>query len=127
MGLSAIMADSFNLGDHVSNKFQQRAQGQVRIVINKDRWWEDIGEKATDSVGVILSVTGAGAVTFSNTVYNMATVIPVEYSKAIYIHSRWEKESLENVEVAHSDHVTKCGGHASLTDDVDLAKEYCLE
>jgi hypothetical protein len=65
-------------------------------------------EKATDSVEVVLSDTGAGAVTFSNTVYNMATVIPIEYVKAIYVRSRWEKQSLKNVEVSHSDHITKC-------------------
>jgi hypothetical protein len=31
------------------------------------------------------------------------------------------------VEVAHSDHITKCGGHSSTTDDIDLAKEYGIE
>jgi hypothetical protein len=45
MGRLAIMADSFNVGDHVSDRFQQRAQGQARIVINKDRWRKDVGEK----------------------------------------------------------------------------------
>jgi hypothetical protein len=126
MGRSAITTDAFDLGDHVSNRFQQRTQGQARVVINEDRWRKDIGEKVTDPVGVVLSFTGAGAVTFSNTVYNMATIIPVEYFEAAYVHSRWEKEALKNVKVARSDHVAKCGGHASLTDDIDLAKEYNL-
>jgi hypothetical protein len=35
MGRSAIMADPFNQGDHVSNRFQQRVQGQARIVFNR--------------------------------------------------------------------------------------------
>jgi hypothetical protein len=126
-GRAAIMADPFNPGDHASNWFQQHAQGQARIVIDKNRWWGDIGEKANDSVGVIFSVAGAGAITFSNTVYNVTTVIPVEYFKAIYVHSRWEKRALGNVEVAHSDHIIKCGGHSSTTDDIDLTKEYGIE
>jgi hypothetical protein len=30
---------------------------------------------------------------FSNVAYNTPTVIPVEYFKAIYVHSRWEKRA----------------------------------
>jgi hypothetical protein len=63
----------------VSNRFQQRAQGQAHIVIDKERWWEDMGENANETVGVTLSVVGAGAVIFSNTVYNMPAIILADY------------------------------------------------
>jgi hypothetical protein len=126
-GRAAIVADPFNPGDHISNMFRQRVQGQVRVVVDKDRWWGDIGEQADETVGVALSVAGAGAVIFSNTVYNMPAVILADFSEAIYVHSRWEKRALKNVEVAHSDHVAKCGGHSSAADNVDLIKEYNIE
>jgi hypothetical protein len=79
-GRAAIVADPFNPGDHISNMFRQRVQGQVRVVVDKDRWWGDIGEQADETVGVALSVAGAGAVIFSNTVYNMPAVILAYFS-----------------------------------------------